>query len=58
MEERIRPLQKKKWPFDFGFGLPWAASGFGTDLVSVLSVAASAERGDRPPPSPLVVDVS
>lgn len=52
IEKRIWPLQKKKWPFDLGFGLPWVSSG-----------CFSAERGSlsrqRDSGSPLLdVDVS
>lgn len=43
-EERIWPLQKKNWPFDFVFCLPWAASAFGRDLVHCCTVAW-AKRG-------------
>lgn len=46
--EDMAPAEKK-WPFDFGFGLPWAASGFGTDLVQCWARQLQ-QRGTLVPP--------
>ena len=49
---------EKKWPFDFGFGLPWAASGFGTYLVQSFSSRERGTVGLWSPSPPLDRDVS